>query len=159
MDLTLCCFCKKDVGPYGNNPFPVAEEGLCCDSCNISIVVKARLDHLNSEDTVCMCRACMLKAYVHLDVLPTTTEQESQTTCSEDMPLCYLTTLTQEEQEVLHAEQAYHQRVLESTMTDPHEPECSICFDTISDHRKCQGLVPYDCSVCEDYHTDHSICK
>ena len=31
---------------YGNNPYPLAEEGRCCDSCNWARVIPARLSNL-----------------------------------------------------------------------------------------------------------------
>jgi hypothetical protein len=37
-----CCFCKKDVGEYGNNAQPVMD-GRCCDSCNETIVIPIRI--------------------------------------------------------------------------------------------------------------------
>ena len=38
-----CCFCEGDVGEYGgNNPTPLAGD-KCCDSCNKSKVIPARM--------------------------------------------------------------------------------------------------------------------
>lgn len=39
----ICCFCKKKTTGYGNNPAPVLYNGLCCDKCNMEIVIPARL--------------------------------------------------------------------------------------------------------------------
>ena len=41
-----CCFCGKDVGTYGFNPWPIykASEKTCCDRCNCAFVIPARLD-------------------------------------------------------------------------------------------------------------------
>ena len=38
-----CCICKKTVTGYGNNPFPVATDGLCCDECNSHRVIPERI--------------------------------------------------------------------------------------------------------------------
>ena len=38
-----CCFCKKLVKGYGNNPAPVKNSGKCCNECNAEIVIPARL--------------------------------------------------------------------------------------------------------------------
>ena len=38
-----CCFCKNPYGKYGNSPSPVQDIGRCCDSCNISVVMRIRL--------------------------------------------------------------------------------------------------------------------
>lgn len=40
-----CCFCGKDVGAYGFNPWPIykASEKTCCDRCNCAFVIPARL--------------------------------------------------------------------------------------------------------------------
>jgi len=61
---------------------------------------------------------------------------------------------------------AYHQRALEEAMASQQEQpkkeyECSICMDGIVpfDHRKCQGVIPYDCDECHDYYTDHRPCE
>jgi len=37
-----CVMCGGDAGKYGNNPAPLFDEGVCCDSCNME-VVEARL--------------------------------------------------------------------------------------------------------------------
>lgn len=38
-----CCLCgEKQIG-YGNNPFPASQSGLCCNNCNISIVIPMRI--------------------------------------------------------------------------------------------------------------------
>ena len=42
-----CVFCGDDVGQWGNNPNPVKDEGRCCDNCNLTIVIPARLWRLN----------------------------------------------------------------------------------------------------------------
>lgn len=36
----VCCICGKEYEGYGYNPFPVKEEGCCCQSCNYSVVVR-----------------------------------------------------------------------------------------------------------------------
>jgi hypothetical protein len=38
-----CVLCGGDAGKHGNNPAPLAETGVCCDACNLSKVVPARL--------------------------------------------------------------------------------------------------------------------
>lgn len=49
-----CCLCGKECTGYGNNPEPLAKEGRCCDKCNSTKVIPARLDKLgyilNYED-------------------------------------------------------------------------------------------------------------
>ena len=37
-----CCFCKKEVGEYGNNAQPIME-GRCCRNCNEGIVIPIRM--------------------------------------------------------------------------------------------------------------------
>jgi len=44
-----CCLCDKEYTGYGNNPAPVAEEGRCCDECNTTQVVPARLAYVERE--------------------------------------------------------------------------------------------------------------
>ena len=45
MEMKMCCLCKCFiVGRYGNNPAPLAElPKLCCDTCNTTKVIPARL--------------------------------------------------------------------------------------------------------------------
>lgn len=38
----ICCICGKALEGNGYNPFPVKEEGVCCRSCNYSVVVPER---------------------------------------------------------------------------------------------------------------------
>lgn len=38
-----CCICGKVVVEWGNNPYPVKEEGECCDRCNNERVIPERL--------------------------------------------------------------------------------------------------------------------
>ena len=41
----MCCFCKEEIDGYGNNPEPAAEGELkCCDKCNWSVVIPARIN-------------------------------------------------------------------------------------------------------------------
>lgn len=36
-----CCICGQPLaGRYANNPWPLAEDGQCCDKCNIKVVEK-----------------------------------------------------------------------------------------------------------------------
>jgi hypothetical protein len=43
MDNTYtCALCGRDFAGWGNNPQPLAE-GRCCDVCNLSKVIPARL--------------------------------------------------------------------------------------------------------------------
>lgn len=38
-----CCICNKIINGYGNNPWPVKDDGECCDNCNMTKVIPARL--------------------------------------------------------------------------------------------------------------------
>ena len=44
----ICCICGETFTGYGNNPYPVVkdESARCCDDCNISVVIPARLEEL-----------------------------------------------------------------------------------------------------------------
>ena len=39
-----CCICGEPYEGYGNNPWPVKDEGRCCDACNLRFVIQARLE-------------------------------------------------------------------------------------------------------------------
>ena len=41
-EVQYCCLCGKRIEGYGNNASPV-KEGNCCDECNITRVIPARL--------------------------------------------------------------------------------------------------------------------
>lgn len=38
-----CCICGRIFKGYGNNPAPVKKHGRCCDDCNSSKVIPARM--------------------------------------------------------------------------------------------------------------------
>lgn len=46
-----CCICKKEFIGYGNSPWPLKEEGLCCDECNVKVIY-ARLNFAEVEKEV-----------------------------------------------------------------------------------------------------------
>ena len=39
----ICVICGKEFEGWGNNPYPVKEEGRCCDECNETKVIPARI--------------------------------------------------------------------------------------------------------------------
>lgn len=41
-----CCICGKEVIEYGNNPYPIKEEGRCCSKCNFEKVLPMRISLL-----------------------------------------------------------------------------------------------------------------
>ena len=49
-----CCICGKKFFGWGNDPWPVRTEGECCDDCNNSEVLAARLMGLKtSQEGLC----------------------------------------------------------------------------------------------------------
>lgn len=48
---TFCCICGEHVEGYGNNPEPFmsAEDGRCCDACNLKFVIPTRLNVWEEE--------------------------------------------------------------------------------------------------------------
>lgn len=38
-----CCICGGTFLGYGNNPSPVKNEGVCCDYCNMTVVIPTRI--------------------------------------------------------------------------------------------------------------------
>ena len=154
-----CCFCLEDFGLHGNDPWPLQEEGRCCDVCNLKLVIKARLNkHIeerekeafNHEDSpVCQCRACMLKEYVHIDrdyeiveeqnSPPTNNAQEYDALYESSSP-------TLEPVDTLH----------------PFECKCNQCDLTHQPSKDEQRPVKeHDdsaCKECGDYYKDHRYC-
>ena len=61
---TRCVFCNeltwairyKNGKPFvcglGNNPMPVKNVGRCCDKCNTTVVIPARLEAMNESTAV-----------------------------------------------------------------------------------------------------------
>jgi len=47
---TVCVICKKVINGYGNNPYPVKEEGECCDTCNLTKVIPARIKRMGESE-------------------------------------------------------------------------------------------------------------
>ena len=47
----FCCICGEPIEGYGNNPEPFmdADEGQCCDGCNLKFVIPARLALMKEE--------------------------------------------------------------------------------------------------------------
>ena len=46
MKRIICCLCHKPIIGYGNNPWPISTnpEDRCCDVCNYTKVIPARLE-------------------------------------------------------------------------------------------------------------------
>ena len=50
-----CCICGADYGRYGHNPDPIKSSGRCCDTCNATVVIPARLSMMgfrSEEDEI-----------------------------------------------------------------------------------------------------------
>ena len=43
---TNCCICGKEIIGFGNNPWPIKNSGCCCDECNSTVVIQARIEML-----------------------------------------------------------------------------------------------------------------
>ena len=48
----ICCICGKEFIGWGNDPWPIAngEDDVCCDDCNYSEVIPARLEQINGKE-------------------------------------------------------------------------------------------------------------
>lgn len=46
----ICCICGQEFTGCGNNPYPVNsdEYARCCDICNDTVVIPARLEELQT---------------------------------------------------------------------------------------------------------------
>lgn len=47
MKTKICVICEYPITGYSNNPYPIKEEGECCDVCNITRVIPARIAERN----------------------------------------------------------------------------------------------------------------
>ena len=59
----ICVLCNEEIKgdvvngialPYGNNPHPLADEGKCCDDCNMFKVIPARMDRSYVDPVKCV---------------------------------------------------------------------------------------------------------
>ena len=41
-----CCICGRAFTGFGNNPWPVKDDGECCDACNEQHVIPARIQNV-----------------------------------------------------------------------------------------------------------------
>jgi len=44
MKVNKCVLCKEHFTGIGNNPVPLKTSGVCCDSCNTTKVIPARIN-------------------------------------------------------------------------------------------------------------------
>jgi len=42
-----CVICGKEFSEYGNDPWPIKENGRCCDACNSEFVIGIRILQLS----------------------------------------------------------------------------------------------------------------
>jgi len=35
-----CVICKKEFIGFGNNPYPIKDDGRCCDNCNKRVIIE-----------------------------------------------------------------------------------------------------------------------
>jgi hypothetical protein len=47
--IMICVICGHKLEGYGNDPYPVKSEGRCCDKCNITKVIPARIKLMKEE--------------------------------------------------------------------------------------------------------------
>lgn len=45
-----CCICGDKIQGYPNNPWPIMLDGVCCDACDILVVLPARIRRLKGAD-------------------------------------------------------------------------------------------------------------
>lgn len=48
-EIGTCSICGNQYLHYGNNAWPV-NDGRCCDVCNFTVVIPARLNQSKKED-------------------------------------------------------------------------------------------------------------
>ena len=44
-----CCICGEPLQGDGNNPWPVKDDGECCDKCNYAYVLPKRIENVISK--------------------------------------------------------------------------------------------------------------
>ena len=48
----VCVLCKETFTGWGNNPDPLAKEGVCCDQCDMDKVIPKRIEEHNNGGQV-----------------------------------------------------------------------------------------------------------
>ena len=48
-DVEICVICGEKIEGWGNAPWPIKEYGSCCDLCNMTYVIPARIAKLNAR--------------------------------------------------------------------------------------------------------------
>ena len=46
----VCCICGKKFEGYGNNAWPLKEEGRCCDKCNELVILQRLVDLYDTKE-------------------------------------------------------------------------------------------------------------
>lgn len=41
-----CCLCHGEIDGYGNNPAPLSDKFKCCNVCNTTKVIPARIEQI-----------------------------------------------------------------------------------------------------------------
>jgi len=54
MNVFKCVICNRKKTEYGNNPSPIKHNGLCCDVCNSTVVIPARLKLVGIDEDYIM---------------------------------------------------------------------------------------------------------
>ena len=48
----VCCICNEKFIGWGNNPYPLKEDGECCKPCDDNVVIPARMkEYSNMQKT------------------------------------------------------------------------------------------------------------
>lgn len=42
----VCCICGIEFNGCGNNPWPIKDDGECCDKCNYEYVLPKRIENV-----------------------------------------------------------------------------------------------------------------
>ena len=52
MESKRCVLCGCRFNEWGNDPWPLKEEGWCCDRCNATKVIPARIAQVEKDETL-----------------------------------------------------------------------------------------------------------
>ena len=54
MSKKTCCICGKEINGWGNDPYPVVTDNNaeCCDACNMTYILPARIARLQMAEMV-----------------------------------------------------------------------------------------------------------
>ena len=132
LPLYECVLCKDEYMGYGNNAAPVAE-GKCCDNCNFTQVISARLERERN----------FTRMLVSLEALGVVVEEDDELKAT-----LYKNRYINEDQALIKFQAICRGWIVRNE----EEPLCECCFEAPSQGLSCDQCANPCCAECIDSH-------